>query len=73
MLILTRLPGDSFHIGDNVVVKVLGYRPDGSVRIGVDAPKETEVHRGEVYSRIMEARRAGRTPRIPGRPMTQTA
>jgi carbon storage regulator len=62
MQILTRLPGDSLHIGDTVVVKVLGYLPDGSVRIGIEAPKDTEIHWGEVYARITEARRAGRPP-----------
>ena len=51
MLVLTRRNGEILRIGDNVSVTVL--RINGTqVRLGVEAPKEEEVHREEVYQRI---------------------
>lgn len=56
MLILTRRPGEKVMIGDGVVVTVLGIKGN-QARIGVDAPKDMEVHREEVYERIQEKKR----------------
>lgn len=55
-MILTRKPGESLIIGDNIEVKVLEIR-GYQVRIGVTAPKEIPVHREEIYRRIQEERR----------------
>lgn len=51
MLILTRRSGESIMIGDSIMVKVLGTR-GGQVKIGVEAPKDVQVHRQEIYERI---------------------
>jgi len=51
MLILTRRPGESVKIGDNVTVTVLGVK-GGQVRLGFSAPANVAVHREEVYERI---------------------
>ena len=51
MLILTRQVGETIMIGDDVAVTVLGVT-GSQVRIGVNAPKETAVHREEIYERI---------------------
>ncbi len=51
MLILTRRVGESLLVGDDVKVTVLGIRGN-QVRIGVDAPKDIQVHREEIYDRI---------------------
>ena len=51
MLILTRKVGESIMIGDSVEVKVLGLRA-GQIKLGIDAPKDLQVHREEIYERI---------------------
>ena len=58
MLILTRKVGESLMIGDSVSVTVLGIKGN-QVRIGVNAPKETAVHREEIYQRIQQEGGAG--------------
>ena len=51
MLILSRRPGESVKIGDEVTVKVLGIR-GVQVRLGFEAPQDVSVHREEVYLRL---------------------
>ena len=53
MLILTRRVGETLMIGDNVTVTVLGLKGN-QVRLGIDAPKNVEVHREEVYDRVQK-------------------
>ncbi len=51
MLILTRRVGETVMIGDNVAVTILGVKGN-QVRVGIKAPKDTPVHREEIYDRI---------------------
>jgi len=51
MLILTRKPGETITIGENIQIRVLGVK-GGQVRIGVDAPREVSVNREEVFDRV---------------------
>jgi carbon storage regulator len=53
MLVLTRRVGEAFVIGDNVVVTICAINGN-SVRIGVTAPRDVDVHREEVYARIQQ-------------------
>jgi len=62
MLILTRRVGETIMIGDDVAVTVLGVKGN-QVRVGVNAPKETSVHREEIYERIKREEQAGNTTR----------
>lgn len=53
MLILTRRLNESLMIGDQVKITVLGVK-GSQVRLGIEAPKDIEVHREEVFDRILE-------------------
>ena len=51
MLILTRKPSERICIGDDIVVYVCRVR--GKIAtIGIEAPKDIRVHRGEVHDAI---------------------
>ncbi|RON46164.1 carbon storage regulator [Pseudomonas frederiksbergensis] len=51
MLVLSRVVGELISIGDNISVRILAVN-GGSVRFGVEAPQDVNVHRAEVYERI---------------------
>jgi carbon storage regulator len=51
MLVLSRVVGELISIGDNVSVRILSVNGN-NVRFGIEAPKEVEVHRAEVYERL---------------------
>jgi carbon storage regulator len=51
MLILTRKVGETLMVGEDVTVTVMAVNGN-QVRIGINAPKDVEVHREEVYDRI---------------------
>jgi carbon storage regulator len=55
MLILSRRVGEIIRIGPHIVVTVLGVNGT-QVRIGVDAPRDVEVHREEIFQRIKHER-----------------
>ncbi|MBF0212305.1 MAG: carbon storage regulator CsrA [Magnetococcales bacterium] len=58
MLILTRRIGESLNIGDEIKITLLGIKGN-QVRIGIDAPRDVEVHREEIYDKIKrETRKA---------------
>ena len=55
MLILTRRIGETIIIGDDINFTVLGVKGN-QVRLGVNAPKDVEVHREEIYLKIQKER-----------------
>lgn len=53
MLVLTRKAGESIVIGSQIRITVLEMQ-GRQIRLGIEAPSEIPVHRGEVYERIKE-------------------
>jgi len=56
MLILTRRPGESLHVGDNIKITILGVQGK-QIKIGLDVPEDIPVYREEVYLRVLEQNR----------------
>ncbi|MDA8293715.1 MAG: carbon storage regulator CsrA [Actinomycetota bacterium] len=61
MLVLSRRSHESIRIGDTIVITVLEVHGD-HVRIGIDAPRDVEVHRQEVYESIQAANLSAASP-----------
>lgn len=53
MLVLTRKPGETITIGDEIKIFVQEIRGN-QVKIGIKAPPHVAVHREEVYIRIQD-------------------
>ena len=64
MLVLTRAIGEKLVIGNEVVVEVLAINGD-AVKLGISAPRETSVHRYEVFAEIQAANKAASAPTLP--------
>jgi carbon storage regulator len=60
MLVLTRHVGEKLVIGNEVIVEVVSVSGDG-VRLGITAPRETSVHRYEIFVEIQNANRTAST------------
>ena len=52
MLVLTRRLGETIVIGDDIVIKIVDIHGK-QIRVGIEAPSEVSVYRGEIYERIM--------------------
>ncbi|MBI1764114.1 MAG: carbon storage regulator CsrA [Acidobacteria bacterium] len=57
MLVLKRQAGEKLVIGNEITIEVLAVSGDG-VRLGIVAPRETSVHRFEIFAEIQAANRA---------------
>lgn len=57
MLILTRRTGETLNIGDDITITVVAVSGT-QVRLGINAPRDVEVHREEIYQRILQQRGA---------------
>ena len=47
MLVITRQPGDSFLIGDDIKVIILEVNGD-KIKVGIEAPRSVRIMRSEV-------------------------
>lgn len=53
MLILTRRPGESVHLGDNIKLTVLSVKGK-QVKIGLEVPEDVPVYREELYLKVKQ-------------------
>ncbi|MFW2487072.1 carbon storage regulator CsrA [Clostridium chromiireducens] len=51
MLIITRKKGESLMIGDDIEI-IISKIDDGSVKVGIKAPKNIEILRKELYEEV---------------------
>ncbi|MHC1759573.1 MAG: carbon storage regulator CsrA [Negativicutes bacterium] len=56
MLVLTRKPGERLFIGDDIVITIVEVKGD-NIRIGIEAPREVKVYRGEIFEAIVAENR----------------
>ncbi|MDE5414046.1 carbon storage regulator CsrA [Alkalihalobacterium chitinilyticum] len=53
MLVLSRKKNQSIKIGDDIEITVLAVDGD-QIKLGIEAPKNLDIHRKEVYLAIQE-------------------
>jgi carbon storage regulator len=53
MLVLTRKTGEAIQIGEDIEISVVSVKGD-QVKLGINAPKNVEIHRKEIYLTIQE-------------------
>ncbi len=53
MLVLTRKPGESIRIGDEISIVVIEIQR-GQVKVAIDAPRDIPVHREEIYELVQD-------------------
>lgn len=54
MLVLSRRIYECVRIGDDITITVVQFKGD-KVRLGIEAPRDVSVHRGEVYDAIQRS------------------
>lgn len=64
MLVLARRINDSIVIGDNVEIVVVEIKGD-QVKLGVKAPKDVKVFRGEIHAAIQQENKAASESELP--------
>ncbi len=52
MLVLRRKAGESFLLGEQITVTVLGVEPNGTVNLGIDAPRNVLILRSELQQAV---------------------
>lgn len=53
MLVLTRKPNESIIIGNDIEITVLAIEGE-QIKLGINAPKNVDIHRKEVYLSIQK-------------------
>ncbi|WP_010286854.1 carbon storage regulator CsrA [Kurthia massiliensis] len=57
MLVLTRKPGETVMLGEDIQVKVVSIDGD-QVKIGIEAPRSLKIFRKELYEEIQKENKA---------------
>ena len=57
MLVLTRKPGETVMLGEDIQVKIVSVDGD-QVKIGIKAPRALKIYRREVYEAIQKENEA---------------
>jgi carbon storage regulator len=68
MLVLTRKKDECIMIGDDIEIYLVDIAPN-QVRIGINAPRDVQIYRKEVYDAIKEENRRSRE--LPGKDAEQ--
>ena len=53
MLVLARKKGETIHLGDDIVLKVVEVSGD-TVRLGIEAPQAVDIVRGELMQAVTD-------------------
>jgi len=53
MLILSRRPGESVHVGDDIKITILSVKGQ-QIKIGLDVPEQMPVYREEIYTKVQK-------------------
>jgi carbon storage regulator len=51
MLILSRRPGESLHVGDDIKITILSIKGQ-QIKIGLEVPEQMPVYREEIYLKV---------------------
>lgn len=52
MLVLTRGANETIVVDDDIRITIIEIKPNGQVRIGIEAPPEVPIHRLEIWEQI---------------------
>ncbi|MCL6459840.1 MAG: carbon storage regulator CsrA [Gorillibacterium sp.] len=63
MLVLARKKGESIIIGDDIEIIVLETEGD-TVRLGINAPRQVQIYRQEVYQAIKNSNKAAAESKV---------
>src|SRR5690349_14849750 len=72
MLVLKRQAGEKLVIGNEITLEVLSVSGDG-VRLGIIAPRETSVHRFEIFQEIQQVNHDASLTAAAAQPATLTS
>lgn len=61
MLVLSRRAGETVVIGEDVTITIIEVRGD-VVRVGIDAPRSVQVHRGELLEQLTRTNQEAASP-----------
>lgn len=54
MLVLNRKKGEEIKIGKDITIRIISSQ-DGNIKLGIDAPQDVAILRGELYENIKES------------------